>query len=64
MITSLIDMLDMLSSITVIYIERSYANRILQVSMDKIIDIFGKRKHLELFVRSVHVLYIFCYVLG
>ena len=58
MITSLIDVLDMLSSITVIYIERSYANRILQVSMDKITDIFGKRKHLELFVRSVHVLYI------
>ena len=33
-----------LSSITIINIERSYANRILQKSMDRINDIFGKRK--------------------
>ena len=32
-----------LSSIAITYIGRSYANRILQVSTDRIIDIFGKR---------------------
>ena len=50
-----------LSSIAIIYIERSYANRILQVSMDRIIDIFGKRKKWDFFVRSVHVLIIWLY---
>ena len=38
------------SSMAIIYIERSYANRILQVSMDRIIDAFGKRKNCESFV--------------
>ena len=38
------------SSRAIIYIERSYANRILQVSMDRIIDAFGKRKNCESFV--------------
>ena len=33
-----------LSSIVIINIERSFANRIFQVSMDRIIDILGKRK--------------------
>ena len=33
-----------LSSIAIINIERSYANCILQESMDRIIDIFGKKK--------------------
>ena len=32
-----------LSSIAIINIEKSYANRILQESMDRIIDIIGKR---------------------
>ena len=44
-----------LSSIAIIYIERSYANRILQVSMDRIIDTFVKRKNLESFMQSVHI---------
>ena len=44
-----------LSSIATIYIERSYANCILQVSMDRVIDIFKKRKDRESFMRSVHV---------
>ena len=44
-----------LSSIAIIYTERSCANRIFQVSMDRIIDIFGKRKNREFFMRSVHV---------
>ena len=51
-----------LNSITVIYIERSYANCILQVLMDRIIDIFGKRKNHESFMRSVHVLIILLYI--
>ena len=51
-----------LSSIAIIYIERSYANRILQVSMDRIIDIFGKRKNRESFMRFVHVLVILLYI--
>ena len=42
----------------IIYIERSYANPILQVSMDRIIDIFGKRKNCKSFMGSVHVLII------
>ena len=50
-----------LSSIAIICIERSYANRILQVSMDRIIDIFEKRKNCESFMQSVHVLIIFLY---
>ena len=51
-----------LSSIATIYIERSYANRILQVSMDRIIDVFGKRKNCESFMRSAHVLIILLYI--
>ena len=39
-----------LNSIVIVYIERSYVDRSLQVLMDRIIDIFGKR------MRSVHVL--------
>ena len=38
-----------LTSVAIINIEKSYANRILQESMDKIIDIFGKRKNCESF---------------
>ena len=33
------------SSLAIINIERSYANRLLQESMDRIIDIFGKRNN-------------------
>ena len=33
-----------LSNIAIINIEKSYANRIFQKSMDRIIDTFGKRK--------------------
>ena len=51
-----------LSSVSIIYIERFYANRILQVLKNRIIDIFGKRKNLELFVRSVHVLIILLHI--
>ena len=40
-----------LSSIAIIYFERSYANRILQLSMDRIIDAFVKRKHVESFMQ-------------
>ena len=39
-----------LNSIAVINIETSYANRILQESMDRIIDIFGKRKNRQSFL--------------
>ena len=41
------------SGIAIIYIQRSYANRILQVSIDRIIDVFGKRKNSEPFMRFV-----------
>ena len=51
-----------LSSMAIIYIEIFYANRILQVPKDKIIDIFRKRKNLESFMRSVHVLIILAYI--
>ena len=51
-----------LSSITIVYIERSYANRILQVSMDVIIDVFGKRENCESFMGFVHVLITWLYV--
>ena len=51
-----------LSSIAIIYIERSDANRILQESMDRIIYIFGKRKNRETFMRSVHVLIIVLHI--
>ena len=51
-----------LSSVAIICIERSYANRILQVSIDRIIDIFGKKKNGESFMRPVNVL--FRYILG
>ena len=51
-----------LISIAIIYIERSYANGILQVSMDRIIDIFEKRKNRGSFMRSVHVLIILLYI--
>ena len=47
---------------TIISIERSYANCILQVSMDTIIDIFGKRRNCESFMRSVHVLINLLYI--
>ena len=40
-----------LSSIAIIYFERSYANRILQLSMDRIIDALVKRKHVESFMQ-------------
>ena len=39
-----------LSSIAIINIERPYANRILQESMGRIIDIFGKRKNRQSFL--------------
>ena len=39
-----------LISSVIINIERSYANRILQESMDRIIDIFGKRKNRQSFL--------------
>ena len=52
-----------LSSVAIINIERSYANRILQKFMYRIINIFGKRnsesflfKTFESWIRSVHVL--------
>ena len=51
-----------LCSIAIICIERSYANRILQVSMDRIIDVFEKRKNRESFMQSVHVLIILLYI--
>ena len=35
-----------LSSIAMINIDRSFANRILQILMDRIIDIFGQKKNL------------------
>ena len=49
-------------SISIIYIERSYVNRILQVSMDRIIDIFGKIKNRESFMRPVRVSIILSYI--
>ena len=49
-------------SISIIYIERSYVNRILQVSMDRIIDIFGKIRNRESFMRSVLVSIILLYI--
>ena len=45
-----------LSSIAIIYIEKCYVNRIFQVLMDRIIDIFEK------ITRFVHVLIILLYV--
>ena len=42
------------SSLAIINIERSYANRILQESMNKITDIFGKR------INIVLKIYILC----
>ena len=39
-----------LSIIAIINIERSYANRILEESMNRIIGIFGKRKYRESFL--------------
>ena len=51
-----------LTGIAVIYIERSYANRILQEFMDRITDVFGKRKNRESFMRSVHVLITLLYI--
>ena len=50
-----------LSVIAIIYTGRSYVNRILQLLMDRIVDIFGKRKNRECFMRSVHVLIILLY---
>ena len=51
-----------LSSMAIIYIERSYSNRILQVLIDRIIDIFVKIKNLESFKQSVHALIILLYI--
>ena len=48
-------------NIAIIHIERSYPNYILQVSMDRIIDIFGEKNH-KSFMRSARVL-IICYIL-
>ena len=45
-----IQILKRLSSIAIIYIERSCANHILRILMDRIIDIFEKRKDLESFM--------------
>ena len=45
-----------LSSIAIVYIERSYGNRIFQVLMERIIDIFEK------ITRFVHVLIILLYI--
>ena len=45
-----------LSSIAIIYIEKCYVNRIFQVLMDRIIDIFEK------ITRFVHVLIILLYI--
>ena len=53
-----------LSSIAIINIEKAYANRVYQESIDRIINISGKRKKCESFLfktlepemRSVHVL--------
>ena len=42
-------------------IEISNANRILQVSMDKIIDIFGKRKNRESFLCKDTMKAYFCH---
>ena len=50
------------SSMAIIYIERSYSNRILQVLIDRIIDIFAKKKNLESFKQSVHALIILLYI--
>ena len=51
-----------LNSVAIIYIERFYANLILQVLVERIIDIFGKRKNRESFMRAVHVLIILLYI--
>ena len=52
-----------LGEIMVLYaVERSYANCILQVSIDRIIDIFVKRKNWESFMQSVHALIILLYI--
>ena len=51
-----------LSSIAIIYIKKYYANRILQLSMDRIIDFFVKRKNRESFMRCVHALIILLYI--
>lgn len=50
-----------LSSIAVINNERSYTNRILQVSMNGIIDVSGKRKRCGSFMLSVHGLIVSLY---
>ena len=49
---------------SIINIERSYANRILEVSMDKIINtiFFEKEKILNLLC-DLHMFYLFCYIL-
>ena len=51
-----------LSNIAITYIEISYANQILQISMDRIIDVSAKRKNCESFMRSVHVSIIWLYI--
>ena len=47
-----------LSSIAIINTERSYANRILQQSMDRIIDIFGEKKSTIFFLKHLNAVYI------
>ena len=54
-----------MSSTAIINIEKSYANRIFQESIDRIIDTLGKQKifflTLEPWMGSVHVLIILFY---
>ena len=50
-----------LSNNAIIYIERSYANHILQVSVDRIIDAFGKTKNCESFMRFARFNYFVTY---
>ena len=50
-----------LSSIAVIYVEKSCANHIIHISVDRIIDVFGKTNH-KSFMWSVYVLIILLYI--
>ena len=50
-----------LSSIAVIYIEKSCANHI-HISVDRIIYVFGKRKNRKSFMWSVYALIILLYI--
>ena len=51
-----------LSSIAVIYVEKSCANHIIHISVDRIIDVFGKTKNHKSFMWSVYVLIILLYI--